>query len=232
MTSITDLLSGHSSGSGGSGSGGSGSGGSGSGGSGGRANETDRLFTLMYEDLCRLAGRFLQNEPIRHRLSSASLVHQAYVRMVDQSRVDWQGKTHFFAVGATVMRRILVDHARKVQSLKRGGCWNQRRLTEDVTFQLNRDDDVVALDDLLTTLAELNPRQAKIVEFRFFGGMTMREIASEMNIGLRTVEKEWGMARAWMRRELRGGELRGPEPSDADATNRDTGRAADQTQGG
>ncbi len=90
--------------------------------SGGRASETDRLFTLMYDDLCRLAGRFLQNEPMRHRLSSSSLVHQAYVRMVDQSRVNWQGKTHFFAIGATVMRRILVDHARKVQSMKRGGA--------------------------------------------------------------------------------------------------------------
>ncbi len=216
MTSITDLLSGHSSGSSG----------------GGRANETDRLFTLMYEDLRRLAGRFLQNEPIRHRLSSASLVHQAYVRMVDQSRVNWQGKTHFFAVGATVMRRILVDHARQVQSLKRGGCWTQRRLTEDVTFQLNHDDDVVALDDLLTTLAELNPRQAKIVEFRFFGGMTMREIAAEMKLGLRTVEKEWGMARAWMRRELRGGELRSPDPSDAEPSDRDTASTVDPTQGG
>lgn len=165
--------------------------------------ETDRLFTLMYEDLCRLAGRFLQNEPMRNRLSSSSLVHQAYVRMVDQSRINWQGKTHFFAIGATVMRRILVDHARKVRSLKRGGGWERRQLTDEVTFQLSQDSDVMALDELLTTLADLNPRQAKIVELRFFGGMTMREIATEMNLGLRTVEKEWAMARAWMRRELR-----------------------------
>ncbi len=172
----------------------------------GKTRDTDRLFGLMYEDLCRLARRFLQNEPMRHRLSSSSLVHQAYMRMVDQSRIDWQGKTHFFAIGATVMRRILVDHARKAHSLKRGGGWERRQLTDDVTFQLSRDDDVVALDELLTTLAELNPRQAKIVELRFFGGMTMNEIATEMNLGLRTVEKEWAMARAWMRRELREGE--------------------------
>lgn len=165
--------------------------------------ETDKLFSLMYDDLCRLAGRFLQNEPLRNRLSSSSLVHQAYVRMVDQSRIDWQGKTHFFAIGATVMRRILVDHARKVRSLKRGGNWERRQLTDDVTFKLSEDDDVVALDDLLKVLAELNPRQARIVELRFFGGMTMREIATEMNLGLRTIEKEWSMARAWMRRELR-----------------------------
>ena len=172
----------------------------------GTAGETDRLFSLMYEDLCRLANRFLQNEPMRHRLSSSSLVHQAYMRMVDQSRINWQGKTHFFAIGATVMRRILVDHARKVRSLKRGGGWDRRQLTDEVTFHLHRDDDVVALDDLLKTLATLNPRQAKIVELRFFGGLTMREIAAEMNLGLRTVEKEWAMARAWMRRELRTGE--------------------------
>lgn len=165
--------------------------------------ETDKLFSLMYDDLCRLAGRFLQNEPLRNRLSSSSLVHQAYVRMVDQSRIDWQGKTHFFAIGATVMRRILVDHARKVRSLKRGGNWERRMLTDDVTFKLSEDDDVMALDELLKVLAELNPRQARIVELRFFGGMTMREIATEMNLGLRTVEKEWAMARAWMRRELR-----------------------------
>ncbi len=181
----------------------------------GKPLETDKLFSLMYEDLRRLAGRFLQNEPMRNRLSSSSLVHQAYVRMVDQSRINWQGKTHFFAIGATVMRRILVDHARKVRSLKRGGGWERRQLTDDVTFQLSHDSDVVALDDLLKLLADLNPRQAKIVELRFFGGMTMREIATEMNLGLRTVEKEWAMARAWMRRELRKDGLADSESTDS-----------------
>lgn len=169
----------------------------------GAAGDTDQLFSVMYDDLRRLAGRFLQNEPLRHRLSSSSLVHQAYMRMVDQSRTNWQGKTHFFAIGATVMRRILVDHARKVQSLKRGGDWERQPLHDDVTFILSRDDDVVALDDLLKQLSQLSPRQAKIVELRFFGGMTMREISAEMKLGLRTVEKEWAMSRAWMRREIR-----------------------------
>ena len=125
------------------------------------------------------------------------------MRMVDHTRINWQGKTHFFAIGATVMRRILVDHARKVHSLKRGGHYERRQLHDDITFELNRDDDVVALDELLLQLALLNPRQAKIVELRFFGGMTMREIAAEMKLGLRTIEKEWAMSRAWMRRELR-----------------------------
>ncbi len=172
----------------------------------GEIRETDRLFTLMYNDLRRLAGKFLQNEPMRDRLSSSSLVHQAYVKMVDQSRVNWQGKTHFFAIGATVMRRILVDHARRNRADKRGGNWGRRELNDEVTFQLHDDDDVVALDELLDTLGKLHPRQAKIVELRFFGGMTMREIAAEVNLGLRTVEKEWAMARAWMRRELRADE--------------------------
>ncbi|WP_372725456.1 ECF-type sigma factor [Novipirellula sp.] len=179
----------------------------------GQPAETDRLFTLMYDDLRRLAGRFLQHEPMRQRLSSSSLVHQAYMRMVDQSRINWQGKTHFFAIGATVMRRILVDHARKVRSQKRGGGWDRRMLTDEITFQLSRDDDVVALDDLLNILASLNQRQARIVELRFFGGLTMREIAAEMNIGLRTIEKDWAMARAWMRRELRRGDEDGDDAS-------------------
>ncbi|WP_146520230.1 sigma-70 family RNA polymerase sigma factor [Stieleria varia] len=180
----------------------------------GKEGETDQLFSAMYDDLRRLAGRFLQNEPLRHRLSSSSLVHQAYMRMVDQSQINWQGKTHFFAIGATVMRRILVDHARKVHSLKRGGGWERRQLTDEVTFELSHDADVVALDDLLKQLVHLNPRQAKIVELRFFGGMTMREIAAEMNLGLRTIEKEWAMARAWMRRELRKDDL---DEQDADS---------------
>ncbi|MDA9857329.1 sigma-70 family RNA polymerase sigma factor [Rubripirellula sp.] len=203
MTSITDLLTSSTT---------------------GKAKDTDQLFTLMYDDLCRLAGRFLQNEPMRNRLSSSSLVHQAYMRMVDQSQINWQGKTHFFAIGATVMRRILVDHARKTRSLKRGGGWERRQLTDEVTFQLSRDEDVMALDELLTTLAELNPRQEKIVELRFFGGMTMGEIATEMGLGLRTAEKEWAMARAWMRRELRNNDTEGEETANHQPTKPSEGK--------
>lgn len=203
MTSITDLLTSSTT---------------------GKVKDTDQLFTLMYDDLCRLAGRFLQNEPMRNRLSSSSLVHQAYMRMVDQSQINWQGKTHFFAIGATVMRRILVDHARKNRSLKRGGGWERRQLTDEVTFQLSRDEDVMALDELLTTLAELNPRQEKIVELRFFGGMTMGEIATEMGLGLRTAEKEWAMARAWMRRELRNHDTEDEETANCQPTKPSEGK--------
>ncbi|MCA9138088.1 MAG: sigma-70 family RNA polymerase sigma factor [Planctomycetales bacterium] len=196
----------------------------------GAEGETNQLFSVMYDDLRRLAGRFLQNEPLRHRLSSSSLVHQAYMRMVDHSRINWQGKTHFFAIGATVMRRILVDHARKVQSLKRGGGWERRQLHDDVTFELSRDDDVVALDDLLERLDTLNPRQAKIVELRFFGGMTMREISAEMKLGLRTVEKEWAMSRAWMRRELRRGEGESDHDDDQNTSSANDSPRHDSTQ--
>lgn len=177
----------------------------------GDVGKTDQLFEFLYDDLRQMAGRFLRSEPQRERLSSSSLVHQAYVRMVDQDHVDWQGKTHFFAIGATVMRRVLVDHARKTQAQKRGGGWIRRQLDDEVTFLLDQNDDVVALDELLLELAKLSPRQAKIVELRFFGGLVMKEIAAELNLGLRTIEKEWAMARAWMRRELR--DL--ADPSDA-----------------
>lgn len=169
----------------------------------GDVQKTDQLFTVLYDDLRNMAGKFLRSEPQRQRLSSSSLVHQAYVRMVNQNEIDWQGKTHFFAIGATVMRRILVDHARKTRAQKRGGGWIRRQLDDDVTFALERNEDIVALDELLVQLNEFSPRQAKIVEFRFFGGLSMKEIAAELNLGLRTVEKDWAMARAWMRRELK-----------------------------
>jgi RNA polymerase sigma factor (TIGR02999 family) len=183
----------------------------------GDVKKTDQLFTVLYDDLRQMAGRLLQSESPREKLSSSSLVHQAYVRMIDQKEVDWQGKTHFFAIGATVMRRILVDHARHTRAQKRGGGWLRRQLDEEITFVLDRDDDVLALDDLLTTLASLNPRQAKIVEFRFFGGLGMKEIATELNLGLRTIEKDWAMARAWIRRELREPDTKSDKAHDSDS---------------
>lgn len=164
--------------------------------------KAEGLFTLVYDDLIRLAGSYLRDEPDRDKLSATSLVHEAYFRMIDQSRVDWAGKTHFFAIGARVMRRILVDHARRVHAQKRGGEWSRIELDDVSTFSMERDADVLALDDLLETLSGLDPTQARIVEMRFFGGMTMKEIAGALQMGLRTVEKEWAMARAWLRNTL------------------------------
>ena len=162
----------------------------------------DAMFAHLYDDFHGMAERFLRREPNRDKFSPTTLVHEAYFRMIDQSRVDWKGKTHFFAIGARVMRRILVDHARKTLSLKRGGNWTRSTLEEELTFRLDEDEQVLELNELLETLEQLDPRQARIVELKFFGEMTMKEIADFLEIGLRTVEKDWNMARAWLRKEI------------------------------
>ncbi|MEZ6088688.1 MAG: ECF-type sigma factor [Pirellulaceae bacterium] len=168
-------------------------------------SEAEGLFALMYDDFIRLAGSYLRNENDRDKLSATSLVHEAYFRMIDQERVDWSGKTHFFAIGARVMRRILVDHARRVHAQKRGGHWGRVDLDSVSMFSMDRDSDVLALNDMLETLHQLDAVQARIVEMRFFGGMTMKEISGALQMGLRTVEKEWAMARAWMRQTMEEG---------------------------
>jgi RNA polymerase sigma factor (TIGR02999 family) len=168
----------------------------------GRRAAVDQLFELMYDDFHRMANKYLMHEHGRDRLTATSLVHEAYMRMIDQDRVDWRGRTHFFAVGARVMRRVLVDHARRVGAQKRGGAWKRMELAEDSTFQLDRDQDILVLNELLEKLEQRDPIQAKIVEQRFFGGMTMQEIADELQMGLRTCEKEWAMARAWLRQQI------------------------------
>jgi RNA polymerase sigma factor (TIGR02999 family) len=129
-------------------------------------------------------------------------VHEAFLKLVNQDRVDWQGRTHFFAVGAQVMRRILVDHARNRQRQKRGGGMPRIELSDDLTLSNRRDEDVLAVDQALSDLAEVDAIQAKIVELRFFGGLTVAEVAKTMQMSKRTVESEWAMARAWLRREL------------------------------
>ena len=182
MTSITDLLSKSSS---------------------GQSRETDRLFTLMYEDLCRLAGRFLQNEPLRHRLSSSSLVHQAYVRMVDQSRINWQGKTHFRAVAAIEMRRVLVDHARNRGAIKRGGKRARIALDENLLPTGQTGFDALDLKEALERLSALQPRQGQVVVLRFFGGLSVEEVAQFLGVSLQTAKNDWRFARAWLYHNLR-----------------------------
>ncbi len=172
----------------------------------GNREAVDAMFAHLYDDFRGMAERFLRREPDRNRMSPTTLVHEAYFRLIDQSRVDWKGRTHFFAIGARVMRRILVDNARRESSLKRGGGWKRTQLDEHATFQMDRDEDVLQLHELLTQLEQLDPRQARIVELKFFGEMTMPEIAEFMNLGLRTVEKDWTMARAWLRKASLGEE--------------------------
>lgn len=164
----------------------------------------ERLFCLIYDSLHDLAARYLKGERPGHTLSPTALVHEAYVKLVDQSRVNWRGRTHFFAVGAQAMRRILVDHARHKHRIRRGGGRARIQLDDQIALSPRRDEDVLALDEALAKLAQVDPRQATVVELRFFGGLNVAEVADVLGVSKRTVEGEWTMARAWLRRELAG----------------------------
>ena len=167
----------------------------------GDGSALDRLVPQVYEELHRLAERYMRQERPDHTLQATSLVNEAYLKLLDQSRVQWQGRTHFFAVGAQAMRRILVDHARRRQRLKHGGQRARVTLDEGVALTPDRDQDVLALDEALVKLAKLDERQAKVVELRFFAGLTVDEVADVLDVSKRTVEVDWTMARAWLHRE-------------------------------
>lgn len=162
----------------------------------------DHLLPLVYDEFRRLASSYLQREPVGHTLQPTALVHEAFLKLVDQRHVDWKGRTHFFAVGAQAMRRILVDHARARMREKRGGKRERILLTDDLTVSRNDDADLLAVDEALTRLAEIDKRQAAIVEMRFFAGMTVAEVAESLGLSKRTIEAEWTHVRAWLRREL------------------------------
>ena len=168
----------------------------------GRPPDAERLIPLVYDDLRELASNYLRRENPGHTLQSTALVNEAFMKLVDQTRVNWQGKTHFFAVSAEIMRRILVDHARSKQRQKRGGDRQRIALHDDLKVSAQRDEDLLAVDEAILKLAERDPRQAKIVELRFFGGLTVAEVAEVLGVSKRTVEAEWTMIRAWLRREL------------------------------
>ena len=165
-------------------------------------NAADQLMPLVYDRLHGLAQKMLRNESPGHTLQPTALVNEAYIRMLGQSQVNWQGKTHFFAIGARMMRRILVDHARRKLSQKRGGGLHRICLEDDLCISQRSDEDVLAIEDALSKLAELDPRQAQIVELRFYGGLTVEEVAEVLKVSKRTVESDWTMLRAWLRREL------------------------------
>lgn len=173
---------------------------------GNREVESNRsLFDSMYHDFHRLARSYLREERDTRKMSPTSLVHEAYIRMADQSHLGHRGKTHFFAIGARIMRQLLVDSARYRNAQKRGGDWHRVKLDESLTFDLKQDSQVLELDELLRKLEQLDPRQAKIIELRFFGGMSMKEIACALDTDVRSLDKEWLMARAWLRAELASG---------------------------
>ena len=168
----------------------------------GDRSAVDRLFAAVYQELRNLAGRFFRKEAKGITLQPTALVHEAYLKLVDQSAVDWQGRTHFFAVAAQAMRRILVDHARRRGAAKRGGQKNRLLLEDDLVPALEPDDDVLAVDEALSKLAQVDPRQAQLVELRFFGGLSVAEAAEVLGMSKRSAEREWTMVRAWLRREL------------------------------
>ncbi len=170
----------------------------------GRESEAERLMPLVYDQMRALAGSMLNQEIPGHTLQPTALVNEAYLKLADQNRVSWKGKTHFFAIGAKVMRRILVDHARGRKRQKRGGGMRRISLEDDLRVSSRNDEDVLAVEDALTKLATLDPRQSKIIELRFFGGLTVEEVAEVLQVSKRTVESDWTMARAWLRRELSG----------------------------
>lgn len=168
----------------------------------GNHEATDRLMPLVYDEMRDLAAQYMRQQPLGHTLRSTALVNEAYLKLCGQNHEDWRSRTHFFAAGAQAMRRILVDHARGKSRQKRGGELRRVEFDEDLLGTSQRDEDILALDEALTKLAELDPRQARIVEMRFFGGLTVQEVAEALGISRRTVELEWAMIRAWLRREL------------------------------
>jgi RNA polymerase sigma factor (TIGR02999 family) len=160
---------------------------------------------MVYAVLRRLARHRLQREMPGHSLNSAELVHEAYLHLVDQTRAHWQDRAHFFAVSAQIMRRILVDHARAHLREKRGGGTPTLVLNEAIDLPGERHFEVAALDDALDSLAKLDPQQSRIVELRFFTGLSIKETAEALGISVATVNRDWVTARAWLTRELSRG---------------------------
>src|SRR3954466_1992436 len=167
----------------------------------------EALMPLVYGELHRLARRYLRRERSDHTLQSTALVHEAYMRMVDQKGVQWQNRAHFFAVAAQIIRRILVDHARTHNAEKRGGGACKLALDEAIGVSQKRDLNLVALDDAINGLAEMDPQQGRIVELRFFGGLSIEETAEVLGISPATVKRDWAVAKAWLYRDLSGREM-------------------------
>jgi RNA polymerase sigma-70 factor, ECF subfamily len=171
----------------------------------GNADAGPRLIPLVYEELRRMADRYMRRERSDHTLQTTALVHEAYLKLVDQHSVTWQSRAHFFGVAAQVMRRVLVDHARGHIREKRGGGVVPVSLDEAMVISPERSEEFLELDRALDRLAALDSRQAKIVELRFFGGLTVEETAEILGISPKTVKRDWAVAKAWLHGELKGG---------------------------
>jgi RNA polymerase sigma factor (TIGR02999 family) len=168
----------------------------------GDASALERLIPLVHAELRRIARNFMRKERAGHSLQTSALVNEAYLRLIDAHNVDWQNRAHFFAISASLMRRILVDFARARHNLKRGGQAKQVSLDDALVVTSAHSTDLMALDDALTALSQLDPRQSKVVELRFFGGLTEEETAEVLGVSSRTVRTDWSMAKVWLLREL------------------------------
>jgi len=162
-----------------------------------------KLIPLVYGELRRMAAGYMRRERTGHTLQATALVHEAYLKLLGQHSVDWQNRAHFFGIAAQVMRRILIDHARSHVRDKRGGGREAVPLDEALVFCPERSADFLALDSALERLAEVDPRQARIVELRFFGGLTVEETAEVVGISPKTVKRDWSVAKAWLHGELK-----------------------------
>jgi RNA polymerase sigma factor (TIGR02999 family) len=169
----------------------------------GNKEAASKLIPLVYDELRRLAGSYMRRERSDHTLQATALVHEAYLKLVEQRSVDWQSRAHFFGIAAQVMRRILVDHARKHLREKRGGAERAVPIDEALVFAPEQSLDLMKLDQALERLTKLDPRQGKIVELRFFGGLTVEQTAELLGISPKTVKRDWSIAKAWLYSEVR-----------------------------
>ncbi len=169
----------------------------------GRSDAVSQLIPLVYEELHQLAGQRMRHERSDHTLQATALLHEAYRRLLNQPERTWQNRTHFIAVAAQVMRRILIDHARARRTAKRGGALHRVTLEEPLLLTPDRPEELIALDDALERLAQFDARQSRVVELRYFGGLSVEETAEALGISPRTVKREWSVARAWLHREVK-----------------------------
>jgi RNA polymerase sigma factor (TIGR02999 family) len=169
---------------------------------GGDHSAEERLMPLIYKELRRIARAYMRGESPDNTLQPTALVHEAYMRLVTLQEIEWQNRSHFFAIAATVMRRILVDNARANKAKKRGQGWDAISINEAILPAPERGSEILALDDALERLATIDSRQSKIVELRFFAGMSEEETADALGISSRTVKRDWRLAKAWLFREL------------------------------
>lgn len=175
-------------------------------GSKGNKEALDQLLPIVYDELRRQAARYLRQELPGHTLQTTALIHEAYIRLIDQRNVQWQNRAQFFGIAAQLMRRILVDHARTKKRVKRGGSNLRVSLNEALAVTKGSEVDLIALDEALDKLAEIDPQQSRVVELRFFSGLSVAETAEVLDISPATVKRDWSVAKAWLYREISGDE--------------------------